>query len=297
MLRADGSHYHLGVAAAPVRNATGEIIASVAILNDITQRKHDEERLSQLRIEAERANLAKSELLAILSHELRTPLNAILGFSELMQQEMFGPLENERYRDYVASIHNSGVYLHDLVNEVLDFARTDSGHMQIAPAWCEFGPLVESVLKMVQVRAESLDLTIVRAFEAPDLRVYSDDRAFKQMLFNLLTNAVKFNRPKGTITIGAGVAADGSLVVSVEDTGIGISPDDLQKVREPFQQGRAPAELARQGAGLGLALIDNLIELHGGRMTIESELGVGSKFTLYFPSPLSGAQGGEDSAA
>ena len=230
---------------------------------------------------AEGASRAKSEFLANMSHELRTPLNAIIGFSEMMQREMFGPLGDRRYKEYASDILSSGQHLLALINDILDMSKIEAGKMNLRPEPVDLMEMCEDAARLVRTRAEGGG--VVLSIEAPaDLpEVSADYRALKQILLNLLTNAVKFTPRGGHITVSA--HTDGERVkVSVRDTGIGIAKDDIARLAKPFEQIESQHSKTQQGTGLGLALTKSLVEGHGGELQIESEPGLGTtvSFTL-----------------
>jgi signal transduction histidine kinase len=239
-------------------------------------------RLARARDEANHANRAKSEFLAHMSHELRTPLNAINGFSEIIKDEMFGPVA-PRYRDYAADIHRSGMHLTALINDVLDLSKIEAGKLEIDETTIEPAAIVESCLRLVHDRAHKASLRLQTDLprELPLLR--ADERLLKQMLLNLLTNAVKFTPEGGRVTVAAGGAADGGLVFAVRDTGIGIAAEDIPRALEPYGQVATARDRNPEGTGLGLPLVKKMIELHGGRLALDSTPGIGTTVALSFP--------------
>jgi signal transduction histidine kinase len=233
------------------------------------------------------ASRHKSEFLANMSHELRTPLNAIIGFSEVLEQRLFGEL-NERQADYTHDIATSGRHLLDLVNEILDLSKVEAGRMELEPGEFSLPDTIRGALAFVRERAarHAIELTD----DAPsDLgTVVADERKVRQVLLNLLSNAVKFTPDGGTIAVHA-QRANGEFQVSVRDTGIGISPEDQAKVFDEFRQVGQPSDRSREGTGLGLTLAKRFVELHGGRMWVESEVGTGTTFTFAIPVARSAA--------
>ncbi len=266
----------------------------LVIYADVTPMKRSEERLRAreaearaARRDAERASRAKSEFLALMSHELRTPLNAVLGFSELLMSEAFGPLGSPRYRDYAADIRDSGEHLLALINDILDLSRSEAGRMPMASEAVELVSMVAQVVGLVRDKADEGDVA-VQADIARDLpMLLGDPRAIRQMLLNLLSNAVKFTPRGGKALVTAAVMPDGGIGVMVADTGIGIPAADLFRIQEPFE--RADVTIARDtdGAGLGLPIVKRLVELHGGRLELTSEIGVGTSAVLIFPTSRS----------
>jgi len=232
---------------------------------------------------AQAANKSKSAFLASMSHELRTPLNAVLGFSETMLGELLGPLGSPRYRDYLENIHSSGAHLLSLINDILDIARFDAGHGELGED--VFNPAMEiaDAERMMSVQARKAKVALVTEL-APDIPpIKADRRRVRQILLNLLSNALKFTTAGGTVTVRAHVSAEG-LVMQVADTGIGIAPHDFSKALEPF--GQVDSSLARkyEGTGLGLPLTRQMVELHGGRLTLESALGQGTTVIVILPA-------------
>jgi len=221
-----------------------------------------------------------------MSHELRTPLNAINGFSEIMVGEMYGPLGDARYRDYARDILNSGQHLLALINDILDMSKIEAGKMTLRFEPCSLEEIAEDALRLVRNRAETAGLTLVLDFvELPD--VEADYRAVKQVLLNLLSNAIKFTPRGGRITLRADRRDDalgGERVrISVQDTGIGISPEDLERLAKPFEQVETQHAKTQQGTGLGLALTKSLVEMHGGVLDIRSAPGEGTTVSFTLP--------------
>jgi two-component system cell cycle sensor histidine kinase PleC len=237
----------------------------------------------EARRRAEDANIAKSSFLATMSHELRTPLNAILGFSEVMQQEIMGPVQNRVYREYIDNIHDSGRHLLNLINEILDLSRIEAGRFELKEEPVRLVDLAEECLRMLKLRAEAKTLTMVTDFDPEPRVLWADERAVRQMILNLLSNAVKFTPKGGAITVGVTDLEDGRQALSVRDTGPGIPPDEIAKVMEPFGQGSLAREAAEGGTGLGLPIVKSLIELHEGTFELYSELRRGTEVVIVFP--------------
>ena len=246
-------------------------------LSDLA-RKYESEK-----VRAEAANRAKSEFLANMSHELRTPLNAINGFSEIMSQEMFGPLGDARYKGYTFDILSSGQHLLALINDILDMSKIEAGKMALRLEPLLLEELAEDVYRLMRNRAESADLGLKVAFPDHLPEIEADYRALKQILINLLSNALKFTPRGGTITLRAEPVNDGlgeQVLISVEDTGIGIAKDDLERLGQPFVQVESQHSKTVQGTGLGLALTKSLVELHGGELVMQSVQGKGTKVSF-----------------
>jgi two-component system, cell cycle sensor histidine kinase PleC len=237
------------------------------------------------RFEAETANASKTAFLANMSHELRTPLNAILGFSEIISQECFGPVGSERYRDYAGDIHSSGAHLLSLINDLLDVAKIEAGRMDIAPHELDTARVFDIALKLIGAKAREKDQQLVIVVEESAPPLWADERAIKQILINLVSNAVKFTPNGGRIEVVAGRAASGDFQVMVCDNGPGIPRDKLDKIFTPFNQVDNRFDRQAGGTGLGLALVRGLAELHGGRAWMESEFGKGCSVFVTIPVP------------
>jgi two-component system cell cycle sensor histidine kinase PleC len=236
------------------------------------------------RFEAESANASKTAFLANMSHELRTPLNAILGFSEIIAQECFGPVGSERYRDYAGDIHASGAHLLSLINDLLDVAKIEAGRMDLASRVLDAARTFDVALKLVgsKARDKNQALEIVVEPGAPPL--YGDERAIKQILINLVSNAVKFTPLGGRIEVVGGRAANGDFQITVRDNGPGIPRDKLDNIFQPFNQVDNRFDRQAGGTGLGLALVRGLAQLHGGRAWVESEYGRGCSVFVTLPA-------------
>ena len=271
------------------RRAADELRAMVVDLEDreaklqLLARKYE---VAMTRAEA--ANQAKSEFLANMSHELRTPLNAINGFSEIMAGEMFGPLGDRRYKGYAADIHQSGQHLLSLINDILDMAKIEAGKLTLHYEAVSLNGLCNDAIRLMRGRAMESGLTL--GLVAPDaVQVEADHRGLKQVMLNLISNAVKFTPEGGAVTVTVAAHDADHVRVSVTDTGIGIAAADLERLAQPFEQVEGQHSKTTQGTGLGLALTKSLIELHRGRMTIESEPGHGT--TVWFDLPLRAPEG------
>jgi two-component system cell cycle sensor histidine kinase PleC len=235
------------------------------------------------RFEAETANASKTAFLANMSHELRTPLNAILGFSEIISQECFGPVGSERYRDYAGDIHSSGAHLLSLINDLLDVAKIEAGRMDIAPNRLDAARVFDIALKLTSIKAREKDQALAIKVESAAPALYADERAVKQILINLVSNAVKFTPMGGLIEVIGGRAASGDFQILVRDNGPGVPPEKLNHIFTPFNQVDNRFDRQAGGTGLGLALVKGLAELHGGSAWMESELGRGCSVFVTFP--------------
>src|SRR4029077_19025050 len=237
----------------------------------------------EARRRAEAANIAKSRFLAQMSHELRTPLNAILGFSEVMKTEVFGTHVVSAYKEYSSDIHNSGVHLLGLINEILDLSRIEAGRYELKEECVSRVSLVEDFHPLLKLRASNRGITIHEMFEPALPRLWADERAIRQICLNLLSNAIKFTPQGGEIWLKAGWTASGGQYISVKDTGPGIPENEISIVLSKFGQGSNAIKSAEQGTGLGLPIAKNLVELHGGTFTLTSKVRIGTELIATFP--------------
>lgn len=258
----------------------------VVIYTDISERREAERSLLKAKEEAEIANHAKSQFLASMTHELRTPLNAIIGFAEVLREELYGPLGAKQYGDFANDIHQGGQHLLSMINDILDLSKIEAGRRDLAYEDVDLSALVESVVRMVRQRAAEAGVRLERDLPDNLPPLHAEDKAVRQMLINLLSNAIKFTPKGGHIRVGAAYDGDGdgTLRLTVEDTGIGMSPADIPIALAPFRQIDSAHARRYQGTGLGLPLVESLIELHGGTLAIESALGEGTNITLIFPA-------------
>ena len=233
---------------------------------------------------AESANRAKTEFLANMSHELRTPLNAIIGFSEVIQNEIMGKAQNNpRYVDYARDIRQAGTHLLEVINDILDIAKIEAGQLDLREDVFQTGEALEVCVKMLADQASESGLQLLR--EGPDRlpSLWADEKKFMQIVINLLSNAIKFTPEGGKVTLTAEIEGDGSLKLTVSDTGIGIAAEDLEKAMAPFSQVDSALCRRHEGTGLGLPISRALAELHGGSLVMESELEVGTTVIVRFP--------------
>lgn len=262
------------------RRAQDEVRAARDELEDRVAARTQE--LKDAVVRAEAASGTKTQFLANMSHELRTPLNAIIGFSETMLHELFGPLGSERYKEYVTNINESGHHLLDLISDILDVSSIESDKLKLYEEKIDPAEVAAAALRQVHTLADAkgmqLECTVVL-----DNALYADERRVRQVLINLLSNAIKFTAPGGKITVGGEVLSSGSLVLSVTDTGIGMSAEDITKSLKPFGQAEAGFELSKDGTGLGLYLCRNLMQAHGGDITVDSRVGEGTSVWAVFP--------------
>lgn len=237
---------------------------------------------------AEDANRVKSEFLANISHELRTPLNAIIGFSDMMHREVLGPIDNAQYADYINDIHMSGAYLLELINDILDMSRIEAGRLTLETKPCSLRSLLDDCIHIVSAQAEAEKIELLPSIPK-DVEVVLDQRAIKQVMLNLMSNAIKFTPEGGAVQLLAEMD-QASVHIYVKDTGIGIEESAISKLGKPFQQVENQLTKCHSGTGLGLAISRSLVDLHGGHLSIESEVGVGTTVLVTLPliSPSTG---------
>ena len=272
------------------------IIASrfrLSMMSELANRAERENLIAELetaksiseeaRRRAEEANMAKSRFLATMSHELRTPLNAILGFSEVMKEEVLGPLGNEAYKGYVVDINNSGAHLLNVINEILDLSRIEAGRQDLQEEALKLTHIVEEAVQMVGLKARTKGVTLT--FKAEDTMplIWADEKAVRQVALNLLSNAVKFTPTGGQITVTIGWTSMGGQYFSVSDNGPGIPEEEIPIVLSTFGQGSIAIKSAEQGSGLGLPIVQALMHMHDGRFDLKSKLRHGTTATATFP--------------
>lgn len=252
-------------------------------VQDVTRRRQEEAALRLAKEKAEVASLAKSQFLANMSHELRTPLNAIIGFSEIMANQMLGPLGSDQYVGYAADILDSGRHLLDVINDILDMSRIEAGAVKLNESDIDLKLIAASALRLIEQRADDVGVQLINRIPDGLPTVHADQRLLRQVLINLLSNAVKFTPAGGTVTLTAGVDDDGGLWLAVGDTGIGMAPEHVSVALEPFGQVECALDRRYEGTGLGLPLVKSIMELHGGTIRIDSALGVGTTVTIALP--------------
>jgi len=264
---------------------TGKFSHVSSVSRVVTDRILHEQELSLAQEAAESANRAKSEFIAHMSHEIRTPLNAIIGFSEVMRDQLFGPLGSDRYMDYMNDIHNSGKHLLDLINDILDLSKIEAGKFELQEDRVELQNIVNTAIRFMHERAESKKIKLESRLDV-DLEIWADKRALTQVLLNMIGNAIKFTEEQGSVTIEARLDRTGDLLLTITDTGIGIAAEDLERVLQPFGQARKSSSIANAepGTGLGLPLSRSFVEKHGGSFDITSEPGIGTRITITLPA-------------
>jgi len=261
---------------------TGAFQCEISVGRDVTERREQELKMRAAQERAEAASRAKSLFLANMSHELRTPLNAIMGFSDMMRSESFGPLGHDRYREYAATICSSGQHLLDLITDILDTAKIESGKLELHPEEIDLDGAVRECTHLLDMRAKEAGLELHVDIGAHASELTADRRAVKQILLNLLSNAIKFTPAGGHVAVETSWRP-GFLALSVRDDGLGIPADQIPRLGRPFEQVCVDPLLAKGGSGLGLALVQALAQKHGGAMRIESEQGSGTTVTVEFP--------------
>lgn len=239
--------------------------------------------LNKARINAENADRGKSEFLANISHELRTPLNAILGFSDMLKQQLWGAVGDPRYIEYAADIHTSGQHLLSLINQLLDISQADAGKLRLMEEDVEIAPIVEDACHILRdvARSQQVSLNILPGPDLPQLSV--DPMRVKQIMLNLIGNALKYSDEGGTVTIATSLSGAGEFVVAVSDNGAGMSPQELSQVKKAFTRTERAIASHTEGSGLGLAIVDSMVAIHGGRFELESQQGAGTTARIIFP--------------
>ncbi|MGI9356050.1 MAG: sensor histidine kinase [Rhizobiaceae bacterium] len=259
-------------------------LCSAAERDQLIMQLEDARSISEeARRRAEDANLAKSRFLATMSHELRTPLNAILGFSEVISNEVMGPLENKHYKEYIGDIHSSGTHLLNLINEILDLSRVEAGRYELNEEACALVDAAEQAHQMIKLAAAEKNINLILQIQPDMPEIWADQRAIRQIILNLLSNALKFTPSGGTVRLKCGWTAGGGQYIAVEDTGPGIAEDEIPIVLTQFGQGSIAIKSAEEGAGLGLPIVQALVQVHDGTFDLKSKLREGTKVIVTFP--------------
>ncbi len=279
----DGKRRDLLNQKSPIHSASGDIVAIGAVITDISELKAAEAAMKSAKEAAEHANRAKSGFLANMSHELRSPLNSMIGFAQVMAEKTFGPLGSEKYEEYADDITRSGTHLLDLINDILDISKIEAGGMKLIEQEVEVPDIVDATIRMVTDKAERRRITIEKDLADKLPRLRGDELRLKQILLNLLTNAVKYTAPRGRVSVSTFVDEDKVMSWQVADTGVGIPEDDLPRILEPFEQVHGSSDLSHEGVGLGLHLTKSLVEMHGATIEIDSVVDEGTTVTVRFP--------------
>jgi signal transduction histidine kinase len=250
--------------------------AIVTVYSDVTEIKASERKLIQARSQAEMANRAKSEFLANMSHELRTPLNAIIGFSEIISQELFGSIGNEKYLEYMKDVHQSSLHLLSIINDVLDMSKIEAGKLELSKGALNIQAVIGEVIRMMRERAECRRIELIVELLDEEVDTWADERAIKQIFLNLLSNAIKFSKEGGRVYIRVIADRPDLAVVEFEDFGIGMNEEEQERALQPFGQAKPSTTRNYGGTGLGLPITKGLIEAHGGKLEIRSRAGRGT---------------------
>ncbi len=258
--------------------------AIVSVYSDITEIKVSERKLIQARSQAETANRSKSDFLANMSHELRTPLNAIIGFSEIISQELFGPIGNQKYLEYMIDIHKSSLHLLSIINDVLDMSKIEAGKLELSREGLSIQNVVADVIRMMHEQAASRRIELIPQLSEDDLKVWADERAMKQVFLNLLSNAIKFSREGGRVCVRVIADLPSRAIVEFEDYGIGMNDEEQQRALQPFGQAHSATTRNYGGTGLGLPITRGLVEAHGGKLAINSRAGCGTIVKVILPT-------------
>lgn len=294
--RKDGSVIWISESCREVRAQDGRFLYFEGMVEEITARKRVEEELRAAKEAAEAANRAKSEFLGTMSHELRTPLNAIIGFSEVISGELLGPVGVPAYKTYAGDVLASGRHLLMLINDILDFARAESGRLPLREDKLALPALIEDSVRFMASRAEARGVQLSLDVSSAPAAIMGDETRLRQVLLNILGNAIKFTPQGGRVDMRALSAASGEIRIEIRDSGIGMSAADLARAFEPFRQADGSHARHHEGTGLGLAICDRLMRLHGGRVLLMSELGRGTVATVIIPAERNLGATGNDRA-
>jgi len=282
-LQTPGGRRCFAINGKPLFDRKGAFMGYRGAGRDVTDQAQIAQKLEQATLEAEAANRAKSEFLSTMSHELRTPLNAVIGFSEVIGEQMFGPAGSPKYVEYANDIQASGRHLLDMINDILDISRIESGHLDLADEPIVLTEVITQAMTIMEERARRANVRIDTMLPANLPRMHGDKRALTQVLLNLLSNAIKFTPDGGSIKIIGGKNATGGVSISVTDTGVGIPSGEIEALMQPFSQASNQTAARESGTGLGLYLVKRLIEEQDGEFTLKSEEGVGACATISVP--------------
>jgi signal transduction histidine kinase len=266
--------------------------AVISIYSDVTDIQASERRLIEARSQAEAANRAKGDFLANMSHELRTPLNAIIGFSEVISNQLFGPIANQKYLEYIKDIHTSSLHLLSIINDVLDMSKIEAGKVELAKEVVQLQNVITEVMRMVHERARSRDIEMTAQLSDESVEIWGDERSMKQIFLNLLSNAIKFSKDGGQIYVRIVANQSDTAVMEIEDHGIGMSEEEQERALQPFGQAKPVTTRKYGGTGLGLPITKGLVEAHGGTLTIDSRAGYGTLVRIVLPRERTDAKVG-----
>jgi signal transduction histidine kinase len=258
--------------------------AVVSVYSDVTEIRASERQLIQARSQAEMANRSKSDFLANMSHELRTPLNAIIGFSEIISNELFGPMGNEKYLEYMKDIHRSSLHLLSIINDVLDMSKIEAGKLELSKEAVNIQGVISDVIRMMHERAESRGIELIARLLHEEVDIWADERAMKQIILNLLSNAIKFSKEGGKVYVRVVADEPNLAVVEFEDYGVGMTEEERERALQPFGQAKPATTRNYGGTGLGLPITKGLVEAHGGELTIKSQAGYGTIVRVALPT-------------
>ena len=292
--RRDGSVIWISESCREVRTSDRQFLYYEGMVEEITDRKRTEEELRAAMAAAEAANRAKSEFLGTMSHELRTPLNAIIGFSEVIAGELLGPVGVAAYKSYAGDVIKSGRHLLAIINDILDFAKAESGRLALREETLSLTALIEESVSFLQQRAVAAGLQLSVDLSHAPAGVHGDGPRLRQVLLNVIGNAIKFTPHGGRVGVRGYSSAKGEVRIEIRDTGIGMRETEIADAFEPFRQADGSHARNHEGTGLGLAICDRLMRLHGGQVTLSSELGRGTIATLILPPERNPSAAGYD---